>query len=576
MQFIISHHGSQPRRPQWGQSLTASSPPIATPSPPSAAPVLASPPSRSRSRPSFLGRRPSLAPILNRLNLRPPAGLQHERLSTTVPVSASAESGTLGDPALKRPKVLIPFGAILSGFMLVLAGLVAPLSWYFTNSAGVSTSFQFANQLQTALLDHAVSSIVIHVDAAERLTGLQQRNWRSGNFQLSNKTLVMRQLFDRLKYNQDLIVTQSFTTYLGELWGYYTYDIDAQDRILKVAATNSNYNATNDSWVTIVNRTDVNSVAWTPVYVWQNVAWLTQSRPIFNPSGAYIGVASSDLELTFLRGLLEARVKAVTRPTSMYAFEANSEYIIGTSVSSLDMFVRQGTQRVAVAPKTMKQVGDTDPLVRKIHEKLLLERGRKLTELGNATETITSVASSNNATASGGSANWIVSTQTIQWNSIHWVILQVMNEEEVMREINVGSYQAAGAVAGLLVGCILVAVFFSLAFSKSLDKVTRYLNKITDSDFMALDPTDFDLSPMSANPSGSNGGVGGRGASGVAVHELSLCLDIRRIQEAFAGMVRSFVRAAHERSTTVAAVGGASSPRNSATIHATSALENDE
>ncbi|KAI9216553.1 hypothetical protein BC828DRAFT_299466 [Blastocladiella britannica] len=161
-----------------------------------------------------------------------------------------------------------------------------------------------------------------------------------GSFQMADKPAVMRQLLPRLLYNYDLVVSQTFTTSAGELWGFYSslsdsrnassrfytrweqyggsytqYSMDADGNNLAITDSATNADNSQGAWVTIVNRTDPTNIAWVPVYVWNNVAWITNSRPIYNQQGTYIGVCSTDLELEFINRLLSERAKMVSRPT---------------------------------------------------------------------------------------------------------------------------------------------------------------------------------------------------------------------------------------------------------------------
>ncbi|KAI9179432.1 hypothetical protein H9P43_004754 [Blastocladiella emersonii ATCC 22665] len=490
------------------------------------------------SDPTVRLQRPSVTEIMARLRRR------SSRAST-----ASSSASTL-----KRPAVLVPFGIIFTAFMVGMSLLVAPLSWYanvyFTHTAGISTSQQFADQLQSALLDHAVTSIVIHVDTAERLSGLQQANWAKGNFQLNDKAAAMKQLFPRLKANQDLVVTQSFTTAQGELWGYYTsltnpknatsrvytrwetngnnyteYRIDVNDRVLAVTGSDLAYNGSTGDWVTIVDPAKPAQVSWTPVYVWSSVSWLTCSRPMYDAQGRYIGVVSTDMELTFMNQLLNERTVAVTRPTLMYAFEAKTEYIIGTSSASLDIFKRD-TLGVPQMPFTLSELaGIKSDLILSALKKYLTDAGTPLAKVTNTTLRVRALNDTNLV--------WMVNTQTIQRNTVNWVIVQVMNEEEVMHDINQSGYSAAGAVLGLLVACVLLGVMFALGFSRSLARVTRELHHITETDFGSID------------------------LSKATVEQPSMIRENLAIQQSFFNMVRAFSKAsADNRSLRGSTTGG--------------------
>ncbi|KAL7746807.1 hypothetical protein RI367_007853 [Sorochytrium milnesiophthora] len=429
-----------------------------------------------------------------------------------------------------RSSFQVPFGTILVLFASSLSLLTGFLSWYFTYRGGYNSSISFAQSLQAEQLSNAVSSLQFHLDEAVRLAHVQQSRWRSGTYQYSNKPAVIADLRLQLIQYTSLVATQTFTAW-GELWGYYwpyganyyvkwqnnggnytEWHVDmATDQFIVQSDSAQNQNDTQGQWVTIVDPTNSSSIGWTPIYLWGNDAWLSCSVPIYDTAGIYIGVATTDMDLYFINSVLQARVAQVGRQASMFAFEAGTEAILGSSQASLNNTIDLNVDPNRPLSLAVLASRKLDPGLTALWG-TLQARGQNLTTAWLSGQNLIL------ATDSSG-ASYYVYLGSVSTGITNWIVVQILPQSVILSTIQAASTNSLVAVALVVLSGVVLFALFSFYTTRTLRRITTDLGKLTKFQFHEV---------IKASEGYKNA---------------STILEIRQIQNALMDMVKAFARA---------------------------------
>ncbi|RKP19935.1 hypothetical protein ROZALSC1DRAFT_28516 [Rozella allomycis CSF55] len=317
---------------------------------------------------------------------------------------------------------------------------------------------------------------------------------------MNDKRSVLTKLFPQLSFNVENVITQTFTTNAGELWGFYTYlerrndyksrkysmwehyglnyteyDVDKELNILNINYQSNQLNYTDGTWVLMVNKSNEADIAWSTVYVWQEIAWLTNSVPIYDNSSECIGVCSTDMDLHFINSILSARIRSVKQPTVLYVIESSAEFVIGTSHDNTDMFYRDPILNISTRPFTAREksnieIGSFDTLIK--------SKGFNFTTLpDDYTDTCFDVKSN---------TYFYVTTKKIKWRNFEWTVVQFLEKSSVYLTINKATVDSLISVAITVCVSILVGFVFSHWISRDIKRITSDLKKLAEFHFSSV------------------------------------------------------------------------------------------
>jgi hypothetical protein len=410
---------------------------------------------------------------------------------------------------LVKPTILIPFSVIIITCVTFISCLVGVLTWHFTNIAGTATSLDLASDLQQQILKTAIDKIRFHLKTGDTLTRTQAQMWRRGVYTPAGRDGVLQSLWSQLFYNKDLVTTQTFTSYTGELWGYYAYrpnasnpeavtylqwrseglnyteyTVDANSNIVSLNYNDLNTNQSTGAWVTIVNRTNPNDSRWTNLYVWQDVIWLSNSVPIILPNNTPYGVATTDLELRFIKYILAGIAAEQKYKSSIYMFELNSGSLLGTSNPDLNLLYYDSTG-TASRPLTISELAaNTTNGSESAKIQAVLNFKQQSIGSQGSSEDWSQFIQKHNGTFVELPTGDLLNAKLLSYGTdINWVILMTFDKSQILSPIADATRKALSIALAITAAASIFMLVFSFVISKFLRRLAHEIEMLANFEF---------------------------------------------------------------------------------------------
>eukprot|EP00756_Hemistasia_phaeocysticola_P007590 Hpha_TRINITY_DN14328_c0_g1::TRINITY_DN14328_c0_g1_i1::g.87198::m.87198 len=249
----------------------------------------------------------------------------------------------------------ISVGAAVFGIVLIVY-VISLVVWIVTLKVGEEAVDDLADRLRWEVAHSTQRRVSDALDQAETLTRTNALMFKTGAFvhpdrldPRGKETDHFLRAFRAQMYGSLFVTTVSMTDRHGNLFGVYndasfrfagmweqyyanatagnvlldyeTYPMGHPREGEKKAliGTTLNYNTSEDIWYTVVNFTQPNGNAWTPMYVMSNegqvISMISQSHAAFRADGSIVGVATIDLATGFVSEILSSMTDS-----SMFSF----------------------------------------------------------------------------------------------------------------------------------------------------------------------------------------------------------------------------------------------------------------
>ncbi|RKP16057.1 hypothetical protein ROZALSC1DRAFT_31840 [Rozella allomycis CSF55] len=213
------------------------------------------------------------------------------------------------------------------------------------------------------------------------------------------------------------------------------------------------------------------------MYAWGDTLWTTFSSGLFDSSNNYLGVTSTDVELSFLNSFLSQIIQMLPYKTYLYIFESSKKNIVGTSIGT-DLLIYDANG-VATGPKSLDILANEDSILN-----ASLVYLNSLVGKGNYTQL---VSSSNVLLFQSNNLQYLCSVSEINSKyGIKWTLLQIMSKNDVEAGIVQRNTLIFIVIGVVMVLCYLLAFIFSTWISRILNGITSDIRELASLNFGAV------------------------------------------------------------------------------------------
>ncbi|KAJ3192749.1 hypothetical protein HK101_006014 [Irineochytrium annulatum] len=219
---------------------------------------------------------------------------------------------------------LIPFFALIFGYITASVVVVGVIGWKFTYDSGSNSVNDLANKIQAQISSQVLASVQTSASVITQVTLYQREMWETGKWSMepATRNATMAGMLSVLKYEWQTYYngTKDFLIWNGTSIGYNVTD----------PGFNGTLEYSKSSWG--INFTDPSFTIMGPVYTWNAAAYKTSISIVQNPITQERALVGNDWTLDFLSEQFQGLLDAVPYPMFFTAIESNTAQIVATSI----------------------------------------------------------------------------------------------------------------------------------------------------------------------------------------------------------------------------------------------------